>query len=208
MYSNYLKAGVHFREKFNFADKITQLGAEKNYLGWHLKNWNVILWTLIYPTSYNFLIYLPTFFDSVWNATKHYKLCTFFSPNYRFWWPFSCGDFFHMPICHVENFSTWHLSCGKISPHDRFVLHRHRLLCRWQILGMYKSDDLSPLVLLSRICFSGLAKSQYQVWWLSQLLTQPRHTNRNVNSVAVRNWNSIQNKIKDIGKINTQRKYI
>ena len=25
MYSNYLKAGVHFSEKFNFADKITEL---------------------------------------------------------------------------------------------------------------------------------------------------------------------------------------
>ena len=44
------------------------------------------------------------------------------------------------------------------------------------------------------ICFSGLAKSQYQVWGLNQLLTQPRHTNRNVNFVAVQNWNSIQNK--------------
>ena len=33
MYSNYLKAGVDFSEKFNFADKITQLGAKKNYLG-------------------------------------------------------------------------------------------------------------------------------------------------------------------------------
>ena len=56
---------------------------------------------------------------------------THFSPHYTFSSHFSCGEFFHMIICHVKNLSTWqsvmwrvcpleNLSCGQISPHDRF----------------------------------------------------------------------------------------
>ena len=84
----------------------------------------------------------------------------------------------------------------------------------WSVIVIcYHCYYLLSLLFVNIICFSGLAKSQYQVWWLSQLLTQPRHTNRNVNSVAVQNWNSIQNKTRyktmvKLDKKNRKHKYV
>ena len=64
----------------------------------------------------------------------------------------------------------------------------------WFAKDKFNMVDQSCLF-CSRICFFDLPTSQYQVWWLNQLLTQPRQTNRNVNFVnfvAVQIWNSIQ----------------
>ena len=70
----------------------------------------------------------------VYNATKHHKLYSSFLHITDFLHISHVKSFFHMTICHMENRSTWNK--WRISPHDKKVLHRHRIWCLWQISGM------------------------------------------------------------------------
>ena len=67
---------------------------------------------------------------------------------------FSTFQIFLTFIICEELFSTWqsvlwrisppdNLSCGQISPHDRFFLHGHRPWCPWQIWGMFQICPIS-----------------------------------------------------------------